>query len=165
MELSCAATLSSIPPPQIVTAQTMTAPAKPIQVLLVEDDAEAADLVEVYLTDEGTIAFYVEWVPTLVRAMGRLGAPGVDVVLLDLGLPELNGYKTYRAIEASAGGNLPIVILTSDDRSVSRDLTLGFGAADYLLKSRSSPFQLREALRSAVERFRRRRVEGTKSSC
>jgi hypothetical protein len=44
-----------------------------------------------------------------------------------LGLPELNGYKIFRAIDAAAKGKLPIVILTSDNRSASEnsaDLTL-----------------------------------------
>ena len=160
MELSSVATLACTPH-QSVIPETMTATARPILVLLVEDDAEAAELVEVYLTEDGADPFRVEWIPNLSAAMVRLGAPGIDVVLLDLGLPELNGYKSFRAIEAMAGGNLPIVILTSDDRSVSKDLTLGYGAADYLLKSQNSPRQLRTALRNAVTLFRSRRTEGS----
>jgi DNA-binding response OmpR family regulator len=161
MELSSAATLVRTIPPQAATIQTMTALARPIQVLLVEDDADAAALVEAYLTQDQASPFRVEWAPNLVETMIRLGQPGIDVVLLDLGLPELNGYKSYRAVEATVEGNLPIVILTSDERSLSKELTLGFGAADYLLKSKNSPSQLRQALRNAVVLFRPRHEGGT----
>ncbi len=84
------------------------------------------------------------------RSHGASSKPGLDVVLLDLGLPELNSYKSYRAIDVAAGPRVPVVILTSDDRAVSRDLTLGFGASDYLLKNQSSPARLKQALRNAV---------------
>jgi CheY-like chemotaxis protein len=50
--------------------------------------------------------------------------------MLDLGLPELNGYRSFRAIDAATNCKVPVVILTADDRSVSRDLTVGFGASD-----------------------------------
>ena len=160
MELNCAATLAPFIPPQVELPQPVTAFARPIQVLLIEDDTDAALLVDVYLTQDNGNPFRVEWVANLSEALNRLGEPGIDVVLLDLGLPELNGYRSYRAIEASTGGNLPIVILTSDDRSLSKDLTLELGAADYLLKSENSPTQLRQALRNAILRFRPRRIQG-----
>jgi two-component system catabolic regulation response regulator CreB len=161
MELSSAPTLARATPRRIANLQAATAFARPIQVLLIEDDSDAALLVEVYLTQDEVNPFRVQWVPNLFEAMNRLGEPGIDVVLLDLGLPELSGYRSYRVIEASAGGNVPIVILTSDDRSVSKDLTLGFGAAGYLLKDQNSPTQLRQALRNAILRFRPRPLEGS----
>jgi CheY-like chemotaxis protein len=81
------------------------------------------------------------------------------VILLDLGLPELSGYKSYRAVEATVEGKVPIVILTSDERNLSKELTMGFGAADYLLKSANSPSQLRQALLNAIVLFRPRNAE------
>jgi DNA-binding response OmpR family regulator len=140
--------------------ETITAVGRPIQVLLVEDSAEAAQLVQVFLDDEETKPFRVEWACNLVEAMARLAQPGLDVVLLDLGLPELSSYKSYRAIDVAAGPQVPVVILTSDDRSVSRDLTLGFGASDYLLKHESSPARIRQALRKAVAQPRPERRAG-----
>jgi two-component system catabolic regulation response regulator CreB len=119
-------------------------------VLLVEDSVEAAELVQVYLTEDGAHSFRIEWACNLGEAVTRLSQPGLDVVLLDLGLPELGSYHSYRVIDVAAGPQVPVVILTSDDRSVSRDLTLGFGASDYLLKHESSPAVLKRALRSAV---------------
>jgi DNA-binding response OmpR family regulator len=153
MELSC-------PTPSVFQTELPTAPETqttvswPVQVLLVEDNAEAAWLAQVSLTESRAQQFRVEWSQNLLEAMTRLAQPGIEVVLLDLGLPELNGYKSFRAIEAAADGKVPVVILTSDERSVSRDLTMAFGASDYLMKNRISPDQLRQALLNAIRRSR-----------
>ncbi len=154
MELSSAATYPCRIAPFGKTREAAPSVGRPIQVLLVEDSAEAAELVQIYLAEEGAKPFRVEWACNLVEAMARLAQPGLDVVLLDLGLPELSSYKSYRAIDVAAGPQVPVVILTSDDRSVSRDLTLGFGASDYLLKQESSPARLKQALRQAVAHSR-----------
>jgi DNA-binding response OmpR family regulator len=137
-----------------VEPRTQTSLDWPVQVLLIEDSAEAAWLVEACLQGPAGEQFRVEWAQTLLQGMDRLAQPGIEIILLDLGLPELNGYKSFRAIDAAADGKLPIVILTSDHRPASKDLTLGFGASDYLLKDRISPAQLREALREAIRQGR-----------
>ena len=137
-----------------VEPRTQTATDWPVQVLLVEDSEEAAWLVEACLKGPEGDQFRVEWAQTLLQGMDRLAQPGIELVLLDLGLPELNGYKSFRAIDAAADSKLPIVILTSDNRPVSKDLTVGFGASDYLLKDRISPAQLREALLRAIRQGR-----------
>jgi two-component system catabolic regulation response regulator CreB len=149
MELSC-------PTPSVFQTELPTAPETqttvswPVQVLLVEDNAEAAWLAQVSLTESRAQQFRVEWSQNLFEAMTRLAQPGIEVVLLDLGLPELNGYKSFRAIDVAAEGKIPVVILTSDDSRDSRDLTLGFGASDYLIKDSISPARLRAALVKAV---------------
>lgn len=125
-------------------------PARPIHVLLVEDDPDAAALVSAHLRENNADPFHVEWKQNLLDSMTRLGEPGIDVVLLDLGLPELKGYKSYRAIGIASADKIPVMVLTSDDRALTKDLTLGFGAAGYLLKGKTSPADLRQALRDAV---------------
>jgi DNA-binding response OmpR family regulator len=153
MELSSPAPcLSQIALP--VAPRTQTTLDWPVQVLLVEDSKEAAWLVQACLKEEERDQFRVEWTQTVLEAMTRLALPGIEVVLLDLGLPELSGYRSFRAIDAAASGKVPVVILTSDDRAVSRDLTVGFGASDYLIKNRISPAQLRQSLLSAIRRGR-----------
>ena len=117
--------------------------------LHVEDDPETAWLTKIWLTEQEDERFRVEWTQTIEAAMTRLQRPGIDVILLDLGLPELTGYRSLRAVDAAADSKIPIVILTSDDRPVSRDFTLGIGACSFLVKNRVSPAELREALRSA----------------
>lgn len=122
----------------------------PIRVLLVEDDPDAAELAISYLAAEGAGAFQIEWSCTLSEALRALERPNADVVLLDLGLPELTGFRTHRVIETVAGRSLPVVILTSDDRRISRELTVGVGAAGYLLKQETGPSELCRALRGAA---------------
>jgi DNA-binding response OmpR family regulator len=152
MKLSCAAIITREIAPPAATLGTATSVDRPIRVLLVEDNVEAAALVRIYLRDEAN-SFHMEWTPNVREAMTRLAQPGVDVVLLDLGLPELSGYRSYRAIQAATTGcKPPVVIFTSDDSSLSRALTLEFGAAAYLLKGESTPSELRNALRHAVPR-------------
>jgi DNA-binding NarL/FixJ family response regulator len=91
-----------------------------------------------------------EWSRNLIEAMKRLAHPGIDVIVLDLGLPESSGCLSYRAIDAAAKHRVPIVIFTSDDRVDSMNVTLRLGASDYLLKHENSTSQLRRALRGAL---------------
>lgn len=138
--------------PPAVRHHVAVAVGSPIRVFLIEDDPEAADLTRAYLTEDGGDPFLAEWSPNLLEALNRLGKTGIDVVLLDLGMPELDGYKSYRAVKYVAGNALPIVILTADDRAISREMTLEFGASDYLVKHQITPAGLRQALRNAVLR-------------
>jgi DNA-binding response OmpR family regulator len=153
MELSSPAPcLSEIAIP--VVPRTQTVVDWPVQVLLVEDSEEAAWLVQACLKGPVGDQFRVEWTQTVLDAMTRLALPGIEVVLLDLGLPEMSGYRSFRAIDGAASSKVPVVILTSDDRAVSRDLTFGLGASDYLIKDRISPAQLRESLLRAIRQGR-----------
>jgi CheY-like chemotaxis protein len=152
MELTCATASVCEMTPLDLDPRQGSGVARPIQVLLVEDDPEAAELVRIGLFEDDTDPFRVEWTANLIEAMNRLVDPGIDVILLDLGLPELTGYRSYRAIEAAADHRIPVVILTSDDRPNIRQITMEFGASDFLLKGQSTPTQLRHALRSAVKR-------------
>jgi CheY-like chemotaxis protein len=122
----------------------------PIQVLLVEDDPDAAAYTCAQVRPNQDDIFRVEWQCNLLNAISRLGKPGVDVVLLDLGMPELGGYKTHRAITSVVGRAVPVVILTGDDSPVSQDITKVQGAANYLIKQRTSSVELRRALYEAV---------------
>lgn len=133
-----------------VTLRTQTAIDWPTRVLLVEDNVEAAWLVQSSLEWTGEDRFHIEWARDLKEAVNRLADPGIEVILLDLGLPELNGYRSFLAVEVAAGRRIPVVILTSDDSDDSRDRVLRCGASDYLLKGRITPVQLRQTLRDAI---------------
>lgn len=99
-----------------------------IRVLHIEDNPEQAMLIRMQLTANETDPFSVEWIPTVLEGTQRASKPGVDVVLLDLGMPELVGHRTHTAIRA-ASPDVPIVILTGDDRSISRELAMRCDAA------------------------------------
>lgn len=150
MEDTCTAPARKRIPFDLDPAQQVTEAPRPIRVLLVEDDPDAVELVRIGLEDS-TDEFRVEWSPSLTGAMNRLAKRGVDAILLDLGLPELTGYGTYRAIEAASVPRTPIVVLTADERAHVRELSMASGASDYLVKGQTTPVHLKRALRKAVK--------------
>src|SRR5277367_3560495 len=122
---------------------------RPIRVLLVEDDPDQANLAMAYLNGDRSDLFRVEWKDNLLNAVSRLAQPGIDVVLLDLGMSDLSGYKTHLAI-TPVTKKTPVVVLTSDERTVSKDVTKMQGVFRYLLKQRTSPVELRQAVHEAA---------------
>jgi DNA-binding response OmpR family regulator len=145
---------STAPTPKLVALEKdkkKRAAATPIQVLLVEDDPDSAELMRIGLLEDSTDPFQVEWSPNLFNAMKRLTEPGIDAILLDLGMPELKGRLSYVAIEAAADPIIPVVILTGDDRSQIRRLTMERGASDFLVKGQSTARELRQTVRQAVQ--------------
>jgi DNA-binding response OmpR family regulator len=130
----------------------------PIQVLLVEDDPESAFLTRSQVSEDSGTQFQVEWNDNLETAMSRLAKPGVDVVLLDLGMQGLSGYRTHLAIASAIRKTIPVVILTSDDSAISHNITIGLGAASYLVKPRASSVEIRHALHEAVDQWQRHPV-------
>ena len=125
---------------------------QPIRVLQVEDDPETAELVRLYLETEEN-RFVVSSSSTLRDAMELLAESEADVILLDLGMPELSGYKSYRALAISTLDSVPIVVYTGDENSATRKLVEELGAMDYLLKHECTATQLRQSLYDAVTSF------------
>jgi DNA-binding response OmpR family regulator len=121
-----------------------------IGVLLVEDDPESAALTRSKVNEDKDSRFRVEWTDDLQSAMSRLAQPGIDVILLDFGMLESGDRTSHTPIKKVVGMKIPVVILTSDESTLSRHLTLGQGAANYLVKRRTSSVELRHALHEAV---------------
>jgi len=103
-----------------------------MHLLVVEDDAAIADPLVKGLEREG---FTVTWVAT---GQGALDAGTVDLVLLDLGLPDLDGYEVCRRLRAES--ETPIIVITARGSEVDRVVGLELGADDYVVK----PFGFRE---------------------
>jgi DNA-binding response OmpR family regulator len=104
-------------------------------VLLVEDDASIGRLVEAYLGQDG---WKVLWVRSGEEALEVLGRESVRVVVLDIGLPGMDGFEVCRRIRADSG--VPLVMLTARDEEPDRVVGLELGADDYV----SKPFSPRE---------------------
>jgi DNA-binding response OmpR family regulator len=120
------------------------------RILLIEDDERIGSTLERALRSSGyTVAWY------------RFGLDGVadtdrqppDLVLLDLGLPDLDGLEVCRRIHAAAP-NVPIVMLTARDEELDIVVGLDAGAIDYITK----PFQLAELLARIRAQLRRNEV-------
>jgi DNA-binding response OmpR family regulator len=103
-----------------------------VRVLVVEDDDSIAEPLADGLRREG---FAVERVATGADA---LRAEPADVVLLDLRLPDLDGYEVCRRMRARS--DVPIIVVTARSEEVDRVVGLELGADDYLVK----PFGFRE---------------------
>jgi DNA-binding response OmpR family regulator len=122
------------------------------RVLVVEDNPDDAVLVERAL--DATHRPYVrETAPRLSAALHRLARGGVDVVLLDLGLPDVLGLDGVNRITAQHPF-VPVVVLTGlEDEEIGLKAVQG-GAQDYLVKGSLDPRLLDRSLRYAIERKR-----------
>ncbi|WP_183696109.1 response regulator [Rhizobium leguminosarum] len=109
-----------------------------MRLLLVEDDRMIA---EALLKGLGRHAISVDWVTDGKAALEAVGLAEYGVVLLDLGLPRIDGMQVLELIR-KAGKDIPILILTARDDLPSRVKGLDLGADDYVLK----PFELDELL-------------------
>jgi DNA-binding response OmpR family regulator len=107
-----------------------------MKVLVVEDDRGVAVSLTDGLTDAG---YEVEHVATGAAALAAEAERAVDVVLLDLGLPDMDGRDVCRELR-SRSSNVPIIMLTARGDEFDRVLGLELGADDYVTK----PFSVRE---------------------
>src|SRR5260370_26108804 len=122
-----------------------------LTVLLIEDSADYAELVRAWLADEEDVEFVLKWADSLLEGLSTLAEGGVDVILLDLGLPDSEGAATFTAARNSALG-VPIIILSGGDSEALALRMVQEGAQDYLVKSSCSSAVLKKALRYAVVR-------------
>ncbi len=103
-----------------------------MRVLVVEDDVSIAEPLTSGLERQG---YTVHWVAT---GAGALNAPEADLVLLDLGLPDLDGQVVCRRLRERS--NVPIIVVTARSDEIDRVTLLDLGADDYIVK----PFGFRE---------------------
>ena len=122
-----------------------------IQVLLIEDTDGDARLVKNYLQRAEHLKFSLEHVDRLGKGLERLQEGGIDVVLLDLTLPDSQGIDTFeRAVVAAP--DVPIIVMTGIDDSALALKAVGDGAQDYLVKRQVDTHLLVRSIRYAIER-------------
>jgi signal transduction histidine kinase len=126
---------------------------KPLQVLLVEDSAGDARLLREMFRTEKPGSFVLTHVERMSDAIGHLAKGGMDIVLLDLGLPDGHGLDTVRRAQAAAPG-VPLIVLTGLDDEALAARAMKEGAQDYLIKGQIENRALPRALRHAIERNR-----------
>ena len=118
-------------------------------VLVVEDEHSIGALVRTYLQRDG---FSVLWLRTGGEGLAELARHPVRLVVLDIGLPDMDGFEVCRRIRARS--SVPIIMLTARDEEPDRVAGLEVGADDYLTK----PFSPRELV--ARVKAVLRRVDG-----
>lgn len=102
-------------------------------IMVVEDERNIGELVRVYLERDG---YQVLWVRSGEEALAELRRHPLALVVLDIGLPGIDGLEVCRRI----GGQLPVIMLTARDEEADRVAGLEIGADDYV----SKPFSPRE---------------------
>lgn len=120
---------------------------------MVEDHPPDRELIEVLLAEAPSVSFQSEHVGLLADALERIGQGGIDVVLLDLSLPDSEGIDACIAVHEQSSA-VPTVVLTGlDDEDLAIE-AVKRGAQDYLVKGRIDSQLLCRSLRYAIERQR-----------
>ena len=104
-------------------------------ILLIEDEEEIADLLRMSFEREG---FRIVHASTGEDGLDQLRDRHARVVLVDVGLPGIDGYETCRRIRS--GSDVPVIMLTARDSEIDTVVGLEIGADDYVTK----PFSIRE---------------------
>lgn len=127
------------------------------RVLVVEDEPSVADNMMYALSTEG---FTPEWCQTGEAAQTVLSSEEVALVVLDVGLPDMNGFELAKAIRWHS--DVPIIFVTARAEEVDRIVGLEIGADDYMVK----PFSPREltARVKAILRRTERQPNGARES-
>ena len=107
------------------------------KILIVEDEASFSEALEFLLGKEG---FSVVTAPNGKEAMAKFDQGGIDLVLLDLMIPEVSGIDVCKYIRSKAA--TPIIMLTAKDSEIDKVVGLELGADDYVTK----PFHIEEIL-------------------
>ncbi|MGW5352036.1 response regulator transcription factor [Streptomyces sp. NPDC004031] len=126
----------------------MSTPAAPARILVVDDDPTVAEVVTGYLRRAGHTALHA---PDGPAALAEAAAGAVDLVVLDLMLPGIDGLEVCRRLRA--GHPLPVIMLTARGDEEDRIAGLEMGADDYVTK----PFSPRELVLRVDSVLRRAR--------
>ena len=129
---------------------------KALRILLVEDNAGDARLLRQMFSKEEPGSFELTHLLRMSEAVVHLAKGGVDIILLDLGLPDGHGLDTVRRAHAVAPG-VPVIVLTGLDDEALAAAAMTEGAQDYLIKGQIENRALPRALRHAIERYRMQR--------
>jgi DNA-binding response OmpR family regulator len=122
-------------------------------VLLIEDDQSIGALVRAYLERDG---FQAVWVRSGEEGLAELERHPVRLVVLDVGLPGIDGFEVCRRIRARS--SLPIIMLTARDEEADRVAGLEVGADDYVPKP-FSPRELMARVKAVLRRTEAASVE------
>jgi len=139
----------------MTSAATEASPGNGARVLVVEDEAHIADGLRFNLEEEGYLVEVAADGRAAIERISDSEAPRLDLVILDLMLPELSGFEVARRTRAT-GNYVTILMLTAKDDAADIVRGLEEGADDYLTK----PFRLEELLARVRGLLRRRRWDG-----
>ena len=120
------------------------------RILIVEDEPAIADTIVYALTTDG---FDVQWVATGAEAIAALSKQACALAILDVGLPDINGFELFKRI-AGQHPDLPAIFLTARASEIDKVVGLELGADDYVAKP-FSPRELVARVRTVLRRTHR----------
>ena len=129
---------------------------KPTKILLIEDNPGDTRLIREMLAELGQVKYQLECADQLSKGLECLVKGGIDIVLLDLGLPDSQGLDTLGELIAQTLA-VPIVVLTGLDDDTVGVQAVRQGAQDYLLKADVHSKLLQRVIDYAIERFHAQR--------
>ena len=133
-----------------------------LSVLLIEDEPDAARLIQHVLTKGGGAPVALEWVGDLRSGLERLAERSFQAVLLDLNLPDSSGFETFACVRQKAPDRAVIVLTGHEDEDLALQAVRA-GADEYLIKSDIRDRFLAQRIRYAVERSRLKRQGSEKA--
>jgi len=126
---------------------------KIIKVLLIEDNAGDARLIQEQLKEISEATFQLEHASELQDGLTYLANHEIDIVLSDLSLPDSPGLETFKRLQTEVSG-VPVIVLTGfDNKSVALQAVRD-GAQDYLIKGQVEGKTLSRLIQYAIERYR-----------
>ena len=120
---------------------------KDINILVVDDEKEIADLVEIYLVSDGYNVFKAS---NAREGLEILSKEDIHLVLLDLMMPGMDGMEMCSKIRETS--NIPIIMLTAKSGDMDKIMGLGNGADDYVTKP-FNPLELAARVKSQLRRY------------
>lgn len=134
---------------------------KPTNILLVEDNAGDVQLVKFFLKD-AAFKYELFCAETLHEAFEKISNFTIDIVLLDLSLPDSQGFRTLgRFLEKVP--HLPFIVMTGINNEIIGNQAIKAGAQDFLVKGQFEGKLLGRAIRYALHRFKeKQKLEGEK---
>jgi two-component system catabolic regulation response regulator CreB len=122
------------------------------RILVVEDESGIADTLQYVLATDG---FAPVWCATAEQALREFAAQPPALAILDVGLPDLNGFELFKQLQALPGGaQVPMLFLTARSDEIDRVVGLELGADDYIAKP-FSPRELVARVRGILRRSQR----------
>jgi two-component system catabolic regulation response regulator CreB len=122
------------------------------RILVVEDESGIADTIQYVLATDG---FAPVWCATAEQALAEFAARPPSLAILDVGLPDLNGFELFKQLQALPGAaGVPMLFLTARSDEIDRVVGLELGADDYIAKP-FSPRELVARVRTILRRSSR----------
>lgn len=125
----------------------------PVRLLAIDDNPRDTRLLEIALAEVAGLRWTLEKASDLSSGLARLGRGGVDLVFLDLGLPDSQGLDTLDVLQRRHG-DVPVVVLTGLADEALASEAARRGAQDYLVKGHMTGQLLQRVVRYSVERHR-----------